>query len=196
MIKKRIEKKDRALAVFLQVDRRGPCTVLRASSGVRFRNLTESGDCSPEGRASRLCSETDAIDLHAYPGPQPNNWKWFPPKTWRSEQHWGAEPSRASVLGEFGGLAFKEEGHTWKPTGWGYKWAKNCQSFARQVVADWVAALAPRLNLSALIYTQLTDVEHEWNGLLTYDRHVKCERALRRRLSRALGDAVASYRPG
>ena len=106
---------------------------------------------------------------------------------------WGAEAARASVLGEFGGLAFKVEGHTWRREGWGYRWASNCFSLAKQVIADWRAALQPELNLSAAIYTQLTDVEHEWNGLLTYDRTAKCEQALGWRLKQVLAEAASAY---
>ena len=36
--------------------------------------------------------------------------------------------------------------------------------------------------LSAAVYTQLSDVETELNGLMTYDRHLKCEALLRQRL--------------
>ena len=32
------------------------------------------------------------------------------------------------------------------------------------------------------MYTQLSDVETELNGLMTYDRHLKCEALLRQRL--------------
>ena len=35
------------------------------------------------------------------------------------------------------------------------------------------------MQLSAAVYTQLSDVEHEWNGLLTYDRHPKCREQMR-----------------
>ena len=36
--------------------------------------------------------------------------------------------------------------------------------------------------LSAAVYTQLSDVETELNGLMTYDRHLKCEALLRQKL--------------
>ena len=36
--------------------------------------------------------------------------------------------------------------------------------------------------LSAAVYTQLADVESELNGLMTYDRHLKCAALLRQRL--------------
>ena len=56
------------------------------------------------------------------------------------------------------------------------------------------ALLAPRplhpqveeLGLSAAIYTQLSDVEHEWNGLLSYDREWKCQALLQSQLSPAI----------
>jgi hypothetical protein len=108
---------------------------------------------------------SDAIDVHAYPGPLPSDWRWYPPKTWRAELHWGRDPMRASVLGEFGGLAHAVEGHTCCRKGWGYKWAKTCRQLARQTAASWRAALRPNLNLSGAVYTQLSDVEQsdEWD---------------------------------
>ena len=43
--------------------------------------------------------------------------------------------------------------------------------------------------LSAVVYTQLTDVEAEWNGLLTYDREVKCEAELMARVAPLVREA-------
>jgi beta-galactosidase/beta-glucuronidase len=96
----------------------------------------------------------DVVDVHAYPGPAA-------PKS---------EAYRAGVLGEFGGLKLAVRGHTWSEKAWGYRETENSQDLLdryRQLVAG---ALQADRGLSAAVYTQLTDVESECNGLLTYDR--------------------------
>ena len=42
---------------------------------------------------------------------------------------WGKNVARASVLGEFGGVSFRVEGHTHGASGWGYQQAKGCADF-------------------------------------------------------------------
>lgn len=100
----------------------------------------------------------DVIDKHAYPGPES-------PKP---------EENRAAVLGEFGGLGLAIDGHRWTQKTWGYKGTQNIEDLTRgyeELLAKaW--ALKDEAGLSALIYTQLTDLETECNGLLTYDRAV------------------------
>ena len=100
----------------------------------------------------------DVIDLHSYPGPDS-------PKP---EEH------RAAVLGEFGGLGLAVDGHTWSKKTWGYKGTQSIEdltrSYEKLLAQAW--ALKDKSGLSAVIYTQLTDVETEGNGLLTYDREV------------------------
>lgn len=100
----------------------------------------------------------DVHDMHNYPGPGT-----FPP-----------EPKRAAVLGEFGGLGLGVEGHTWSNKTWGYRGttdrAELTRKYERLLATCW--ALASEKGLSAAVYTQLTDVETEANGLLTYDRQI------------------------
>ncbi len=100
----------------------------------------------------------DVIDMHNYPGPgapQP-------------------EEQRAAVLGEFGGLGLAVDGHTWSKQTWGYKGTQSIEDLTRTyeklLAKAWV--LKDKAGLSACIYTQITDVETECNGLLTYDREV------------------------
>ena len=100
----------------------------------------------------------DLIDTHSYPEP-------------------GAiEPDaqRAIVLGEFGGIGFRVEGHTWSNESWGYQGAGNLEGvtawYLRLMRAVW--RLRRTVGLSACVFTQITDVETECNGLLTYDRAV------------------------
>ena len=100
----------------------------------------------------------DLHDLHAYPRPQ------APP----------LEAKRAGVLGEFGGLSLGVDGHTWTNKIWGYagtaSGAELTRKYERLLREGWDMKDAKGLN--ALVYTQITDVETEANGLLTYDRAV------------------------
>ncbi len=72
------------------------------------------------------------------------------------------------LVTEFGGIAYKKS--DWE--GWGYSGAENDEDFAARLNA----VISPLL-LSGCVqgycYTQLTDVEQEINGLLTYDRQPK-----------------------
>ncbi len=100
----------------------------------------------------------DFHDLHAYPRPQ------APP----------LEAHRAGVLGEFGGLSLGVDGHTWQKEIWGYagtaSGAELTRKYERLLREGWDMKDAKGLN--ALVYTQITDVETEANGLLTYDRAI------------------------
>ena len=86
------------------------------------------------------------------------------------------EAGRALVLSEFGGYSLKLEGHLWNPAAeFGYGkhpdraslTAAYLELLERQL-RPWIAA-----GLSAAVYTQLTDVEIEVNGYLSYDREVE-----------------------
>lgn len=111
---------------------------------------------SVSGWADRGVS--DILDLHHYPEP-------ICPEP---------EKNRAIVLGEFGGLGLALEGHTWVEEAWGYR---NMQS-KEELLARYeefytkVWTFMNEKGLSAAVYTQITDVETETNGLLTYDRKV------------------------
>jgi hypothetical protein len=100
----------------------------------------------------------DIIDMHKYPGPgspQP-------------------EDTRGAVLGEFGGLGLAVEGHRWTDKNWGYRGTADSHELTAKYLALWreVRQLCDEKGLSAAVYTQLTDVETECNGLMTYDRAV------------------------
>jgi hypothetical protein len=82
------------------------------------------------------------------------------------------EPRRAVVLGEFGGLGRRVEGHMWKDKGdWDYRKIND-----KDKLTDAYCELVENLRvmqgrgLSGAVYTQTTDVEIEVNGQLTYDR--------------------------
>ncbi len=102
----------------------------------------------------------DVHDVHAYPGPT------------------APEPSsnggaRALVLGEYGGFGLPIEGHTWQQKdNWGYRNLSSREELLAEYLRllDELRPLIQSPGLSAAVYTQLTDVEIEVNGLLTYDR--------------------------
>lgn len=100
----------------------------------------------------------DVHDIHVYPGPGS-------PKP---------EAKRAAVLGEFGGLGLKVDGHTWEQKTWGYRGANSKEDLTRRYekLLEGVYKLKDNPGLSAVVYTQTTDVETEANGLLTYDRAI------------------------
>ena len=101
----------------------------------------------------------DIIDVHRYQGPQAMR---------------GAN-GRVAVVGEYGGLGYKENGHTWAGDAWGYGGLFP----NRDALADRYDLLMKRLyrdrdthGIGAGVYTQMTDVEVELNGFFTYDRAI------------------------
>jgi len=98
----------------------------------------------------------DVLDIHHYPEP-------IAPK---------AEEDRAIVLGEFGGLGLMVKDHMWQAENWGYEKMDNVEALLRKYENFYqeVFRLVEQPGLSAVIYTQTTDVETETNGLMTYDR--------------------------
>lgn len=69
------------------------------------------------------------------------------------------------LVTEFGGIAFKKS--EWE--GWGYSGADNEEDFLNKL-GHVVEPLLQSPFVQGICYTQLTDVEQEINGLLTYDR--------------------------
>ncbi|MBQ6679465.1 MAG: glycoside hydrolase family 2 [Lachnospiraceae bacterium] len=88
----------------------------------------------------------------------------------------GKKSGRPQVLSEFGGFVYKIPEHSFNlDKTYGYKLFATREEFAadfRRIYLEEVIPLAKQ-GLSAAIYTQLSDVEDETNGLLTYDRRVQ-----------------------
>lgn len=83
--------------------------------------------------------------------------------------------NRAVVISEYGGYSLMEKGHLWKEgKGFGYKKCKTKEKLNAAYTALINDQLKPLITkgVSAAVYTQLTDVETELNGILTYDREV------------------------
>jgi len=104
----------------------------------------------------------DVLDNHSYPDPGDP-----------------ISPTQATVDGEFGGIAWHVNGHLWNPAqaGTGYLLAASLDNFAALYdgyMNEILNAKSPANGgLNAAVYTQITDVENECNGLMTYDRLVK-----------------------
>ena len=98
----------------------------------------------------------DILDLHNYPDPDLYLY----------------DPMRATVLGEYGGIGLVMKDHLWMPDrNWGYVKFNNPEEVTTEYIkyAEHLLQLIPR-GFSAGVYTQITDVEGEVNGLMTYDR--------------------------
>ena len=80
------------------------------------------------------------------------------------------------VLSEFGGYSYKPEGHVFNTEQtYGYAKYEDPDLFAEAVEKLYMDQVVPaaKAGLCAAIYTQVSDVEDETNGLVSYDRKVE-----------------------
>lgn len=115
-------------------------------------------------------------DMHAYPGPLMH----------------AAEPDRASVLGEFGGLKLAVADHLWQPHPEAVAEGENADLREQYRELIGKTFLLQGQGLAAAVLTQLTDVENELNGLVTYDRKVN---KLGEEFVQALSQGLTGYEP-
>ena len=83
---------------------------------------------------------------------------------------------RPLVLSEFGGYACKLPGYYYGGRrDYGYRKCPDRAALQKDITRLYEEEIKPLVarGLSAAIYTQLSDVEDETNGLLTYDREIK-----------------------
>ena len=97
------------------------------------------------------------VDMHTYPGPS------YP-------LHY--DPL-INVIGEYGGIGLEIKNHTWINGSWSY----NTVDTREELTGNYTLFINNLINMvpegiSAAIYTQVTDVEGEINGLITYDRYL------------------------
>lgn len=82
---------------------------------------------------------------------------------------------RALALTEYGGYILAVDGHRWTDKVFGYRICRDGASLARDYEKLMREQVLPHIRaegLTAAVYTQITDVEEELNGLMTYDREV------------------------
>lgn len=85
-----------------------------------------------------------------------------------------AKEKRPVVLSEFGGYSMKTEDHSFSDKIFGYAIFNDADKLNEAIEKLWKTELIPakQSGLCASIYTQLSDVQSEVNGLVTYDRRV------------------------
>ena len=100
----------------------------------------------------------DIKDIHNYPSPGC-------PKP---------EANRAVGMGETGGMGLITEDHMWqKDLNWGYSNFTTSDQLTEEYITLLRGAhILKSVGLCTAIYTQLSDIETEINGLVTYDRKV------------------------
>lgn len=105
----------------------------------------------------------DILDNHPYPTPAAPQ----------------ATLAQATAAGEYGGIQFTIPGHLWSGNGWGYASVSNAAEFDSTLCSFFnkLGYLKTYKGLSAAVYTQLSDVEIEVNGMMTYDRIVKSDQS-------------------
>lgn len=81
---------------------------------------------------------------------------------------------RPLVLTEFGGYSCRIEGHCYSDNNYGYRKCANEAALLDDMANLYKNEIIPLMSkgLSGAIYTQLSDVEEETNGMLTYDRDI------------------------
>jgi beta-galactosidase/beta-glucuronidase len=102
----------------------------------------------------------DFDDLHIYVGPGD------PPRP---------SATRAAALGEYGGVGLLVPVHMWPVKNDAYEMQPSVDALTSRYerLQKELRPLVKDKGLGVAIYTQTTDVEHEVNGLLTYDREVE-----------------------
>lgn len=82
--------------------------------------------------------------------------------------------TRPGILSEFGGYHLRIPEHAFSKKDFGYKRMKDIDNLTdamRRLYEEQIIPAAQE-GLSATVYTQLSDVEDELNGLITYDRKI------------------------
>ena len=105
------------------------------------------------------------------------------------------KPPRAVALTEYGGYSWAVEGHTPCEKAFGYQAYGSREELTRNYRRLWEEEIYPNLEsgLSAAIYTQVSDIEEEINGFMTYDREVvKLDASVVCELNRRLYEAFAA----
>ena len=94
---------------------------------------------------------------------------YFRPYRFRADKK-----GRAVVLSEFGGYARAIEGHCFGEKSFGYKKTESADKLELALEELYQKQIRPakERGLAAAVYTQLSDVEDEINGLVTYDREI------------------------
>ena len=146
-----------------------PCisTWVLFNEGVGQFNTQEIAQWTKERDPSRYVNAASGGNYH-YTGDMLDSHHYPSPFICQSSRNY------ALVIGEFGGLGLTMSGHAWKnTTGWAYidfTTRSQLQKYY-EIYTSYLYVLKYQ-GLCAAVYTQLTDVEIETNGLMTYDREI------------------------
>ena len=101
----------------------------------------------------------DFLDVHSYPSPGAAT---------------NAVNERVASCGEFGGINLFIENHMWAGSDVNYTTVEDAETYANLYdhYTDRLQELQKNKGLWMSVYTQISDVEQECNGILTYDRKV------------------------
>lgn len=80
------------------------------------------------------------------------------------------------IVSEFGGKVYVVDGHTFNPKNqYGYGKCKTREEFVNRIRKLYLEEVLPNVKkgLCGVVYTQVSDIEDETNGLFTYDRKVQ-----------------------
>ena len=132
-----------------QFDTEAVVDYTKARDSSRLINAASGGN-------HRLCG--NFIDKHSYPGPS------YPLNDY----------GLIKVVGEYGGMGLEIKNHTWKKDNWAYYVVNNSEELTGNytLFIGTLKNLVSQKKISGAIYTQVTDVEGEINGLVTYDRKI------------------------
>lgn len=92
----------------------------------------------------------------------------------RKYKHRKDKHNRISFLSEFGGYSYLVKRHFFGKNTYGYKMFNSKKELENSIIRLYRYEILPSVSmgLSGCVYTQLSDVEDECNGLVTYDRKV------------------------
>ena len=84
----------------------------------------------------------------------------------------GKVSAKPIVISEFGGYSHRVEGHLFGAENYGYSIFEEREEFEKAFFSLYENEVLPlvKKGICALVYTQVSDVEDETNGLITYDR--------------------------
>ena len=97
------------------------------------------------------------------------------------------------VISEFGGYAHRVEGHLFGEGNYGYNTYESREEFENVFDKLYLEEIKPLISkgICALVYTQVSDVEDETNGLITYNRRiVKLHKSRTREIMKQLYDEI------
>jgi hypothetical protein len=124
-----------------------------------------------QASGSRHTGAGDYLDIHSYPAPAC-------PKS----------NSQVLAVGEYGGIGLPVNGHLWAEEDNPYANARDAEDLLStyDVYANMLVDYKVNNGLSAAIYTEITDVETEVNGMMTYDRMLKVDTSALKKIHRKI----------